>query len=174
VQGRLRLDELALGRLELDREHLARVALRQERPEGRVHLERVRGRHELRDQVRRPVCGGEHAPPLGGVHGHARLAEDVLARLERGHRDRAVHGGPGADADGVDVTGPHEVAPVLIHPGELELARDALAGLLRPVRDGHQLDARLLLEPRDVPAAGVVARAHEPHADRPLGHGATW
>src|SRR5207247_8467351 len=109
-----------------------------------------------------------------GVHGNPGLAEDVLAVLERGQRDRAVHVGPGADTDGVDVAGAHEVPPVVVHRRDAELARDALARLFGAVGDRDQLDAGERPEPGDVPATGVVARAHEAHADRPVGHGATW
>jgi len=37
------------------------------------------------------------------VHGHPRLAEDVLAGIEGGHGDFAVHVGRGADPDDVHV-----------------------------------------------------------------------
>src|SRR2546426_6881373 len=86
----------------------------------------------------------------------------------------AVHVGPGPDADGVDVAGADEVPPVRVDPGDPELLRDALARLLRPVRDRHQVDVGLLLKPRNVTAAGVVAGADEAHAERRVSHGATW
>src|SRR6059036_333869 len=50
VQWFVGVHEAPLGRLELDREHLACVALGQERLEGRVDLERVGRRHELSDE----------------------------------------------------------------------------------------------------------------------------
>ena len=129
--------------------------------------------HELGDEVRRPARRLEHPPPLGRVHPHPRLAEHVLAVLERGQRDLAVHVRPRPDADRVDVAGPHDVPPVLVDAGDAELARDALARLLRPVGHGDELDPRQGPEPRDVPDTGVVAGAHESHADRLVGHGAT-
>ena len=61
--------------------------------------------------------------------------------LERGQRDLAVHVGPGADADRIDVAGRHEAPPVLVDPGDAELASDALARLPGPVGHGHQLNA---------------------------------
>ena len=168
------VDEAPLDRPDLDREHLADVALGDEPLQRRVDLERVRRRHELRDEVRRPARAVQHASRLGGVHGHARLAQDVLAGVERRQRDRAVHVRPGADADRVDVRRPHEIAPVVVHPGDPELTGDTLAGLPGAVRDRHQLDAGLRPELRNVMLTRVSACAHESYADRLVDHGAAW
>ena len=171
VQRLLALHEApALRGLQLHGEHLADVALAQERLQGRVDLEGGWRGYELGDQVGRPSRGFEHLPPLGGVHGHARLAEDVLALLEGGQGDLAVHVGPGSDADRVDVLGLHDLPPVSLHPADAELPGDALARFLAAVGHGHQLDAGLRLELRNVMELGVLARPHETHTDRSVGH----
>src|SRR5262249_49491122 len=118
--------------------------------------------------------GFEHPAAVRGVHRHPRLAEHVLALLENGLRDLTVHVRPGPDAHSVDVLGADEVLPALVHLGDPELARDALAGLLRAMGHGDQLDAGLRAKPRDVPHTRVVAGADEAYADRLVGsHGAT-
>ena len=124
--------------------------------------------------MRRTARAVQHAPRLGSVHGHARLAQNVLAGVERRQCDRAVHVRPGADADRVDVRRPHEIVPVVVDPGDPELAGDALARLLGAVRDRHQLDAGLRPELRNVMLTRVGACAHESYADRRVDHGAAW
>ena len=174
VERLVRVDEPRLVGLDLDGEGLADVALGQQRLHRRVDLERVRRRHQLGNQMRRPARGVEHPPSLGGVHGHARLAQHVLAIFENGPRDLAVRVGPGADADRVDVGGVHELAPVPVHPLDAELGRDAVPRFLRPVGHRRQLDPGLRSKLRDVMLTTVGAGAHEPHADRLVGHGAAW
>jgi hypothetical protein len=172
VHGVAELGEAPLlGALHLDGVDLAGVTLGEQLHEDAVHLERVRRRHQLGDELRRLAGGLQHLPTLGRVHRHARLAQHVLAGPERGHRQLAVHVGPGADADGIDVPGLDHPAPVGLDARDAELLGHALAGLRRPVGDGHQLDARLRLELGNVMLAGVGAGPHEPHADRFVSHG---
>ena len=166
VQGRVRLDEVALAGLKLDREHLAQVALGEEPLDRPVDLERVRRRHELAHQARGPAGGVEHAPALGGVHRHPRLAQDVLARGEGGQRHLAVHVRPRADAHGIDVFGLDDLPPVAVDAGDAEFAGHALTGLLGSIGHRDELDAALGLELRDVVKTRIVAGADEAYADR--------
>ncbi len=168
------VDELALVGLDLDGQHVTDIALGQERFQGWIDLERVGRGDELLDELRRPAGRFEHAPRLGDVHRHARLAEHVLALVEDRAGDLAVRVGPGADAHGVDVRGAHELAPVAVDARDTELARDLLARFLRPVRDPGELDARLGLEFRNVMLARIGAGADEAHADRLVCHGPAW
>ena len=170
VQRGVRLHEAAPRGLQLDRQHLAEETLREQRLDGGVQLEGVGRGHELGDQARRLARGLQHAPALGGVHGHARLAEHVLARAERGGRHLAVHVGPGADAHRVDVGRVDDLLPARVHPADPELLRDPLPRLLRPVGDRDQLDAGLGPELGDVMLARVGAGADEADADLRVGH----
>ena len=63
---------------------------------------------------------------FGGVHRHARFAHDMFAGGERGQGDRGVEIGPGADDDGVGVTGVDEFRPGGIDGWDVELGGDAL------------------------------------------------
>jgi len=175
VQRLLAIDEArVLRRRQLDREHLADIALGEQLREGAVDLECGRRGHQLRDERRRASGGLEHPSAFGGIHRHARLAQHVFARGERGQRDLAVHVRPRPDADGVDVGRAHELAPVRVHARDPEFLGDALARLARAIGHGHELDVRLLAEARDVTTARVLARSHESDADCPAIHGASW
>jgi hypothetical protein len=68
----------------------------------------------------------QHAAGLGGVHGHARLAQDVLAGVQRGDRDGAVEIGPRPDADCVDGRVGDQVLPPVEDPRNAELTGDEL------------------------------------------------
>ena len=163
-----------LGRLQLHRQHVADVAFGDQALDGRIQLERGGPRHELRHEVRPLARGFEHLPALGGVHGHARLAQHVLAGLERGNRELGVHVRPRADADRVDIRRADHVAPVGRDTRDPELFRYLLAGFLRAVRDRHDLDPGLGLELGDVMKTAVASGADEAYADRFVCHGATW
>src|SRR5690606_32592634 len=101
---------------------------------------------------------------------HPRLAEDVLAGLERGDRQGLVHVGPGADADRVHLRVVEHLAPVGRHFRNAELLRDLAARFRRAVGDRDELDALLLQESRNVPLPRVLAGADEADADLPLAH----
>jgi hypothetical protein len=174
VQRLLGVHEASLARLDLDRDHVAHIALRQELLERRIDLERVRRGHELLDELGHAPRGLEHAARLRDVHGHARLAEDVLAPGEHSARDLGVGVGPGADAHRVDVGRAHELAPVAVDASDPEFLRDLLARRLRTVGDGDQLDSRLGREFRDVVLPRIGAGADESYADRFVCHGAGW
>ena len=107
---------------------------------------------------------GEHLARLAGVHGHARLAEDVLARFEGGDGEVAVHVGPGADADGVDVGGGEEGGDIGLDAGDAELLGDGATARLAAVADGDQLDLTGLAEAGDVAQLHVAAGADEANA----------
>ena len=107
---------------------------------------------------------GEHLARLAGVHGHARLAEDVLARFEGGDGEVAVHVGPGADADGVDVGGGEEGGDIGLDAGDAELLGDGATARLAAVADGDQLDLPGLAEAGDVAQLHVAAGADEANA----------
>ena len=170
VERGVRLHEAARRGLQLDRQHLTQEALGEQRLDGGVELQGVGRGHELGDQARGLAGSLEHAPALGGVHGHARLAEHVLARAERGGRHLAVHVGPGADAHRVDVGRVDDLLPARVHPADAELARHPLARFLRPVGDRDQLDPGLGLQLGDVVLARVGAGADEADADLGVGH----
>ena len=174
MQGSVGIDEAALARLQLHGQDLAHVAVGEQRLQGGVGFERVRRGNELGDELRLPPGGLEHAPPLGGVHGHARLAEHMLACFERGQRQLAVHVGPRADADRVDVRGGHHLSPIVVHAGDAELLRDALARFPGAVGNRHQLDPRLGAKLGQMVEPGIGPGADEADTDRLVGHGGKW
>ena len=146
VERLLGVDEASLVGLDLDGEHFADIPLGQDLLERRIHFQGVRRRDELLDQLGRSARGLEHASRLGDVHGHARLAEHVLALLENRPRDLAVGVGPGADADRVDVRGPDELTPIAVDARDAELLRGLFARCFRPVCHRRQLHPGLSAE----------------------------
>ena len=131
--------------------------------DGLVEGQSVGRRNDLRDAFRVAARSRQHGARLGPIQRHARLAEHVLATLQRGDRDRRVHVRPGADADRVDLIVLDHRHPVCGNPRDGEFVRHALRGSGRPV--GHHLDrdARLRQQPRYVPKPRVAAGAD--HAD---------
>ena len=131
------------------------------------------GRHKLGDEIGARLGGGAHLAGLGGVHGHARLAEDVLACFEGGDGEVAVHVGPGADADGVDVGGGQKGGRVGLDAGDAELLGDGAAALLAAVADRDELDLAGLAEAGNVTQLHVAAGADEADAQGGFvrGHG---
>ena len=130
VQGPVGTHEAPLAPLELDGEDLARIALGEAGLHRGIDLEGVGRRHDLGHQIGLGPRGREHAPAFRGVHGHARLAEHVLARVESGQGHLAVRVWPRPDAHRVDVLGLDDLAPVAVDPADAELLGHALARLL--------------------------------------------
>ena len=93
----------------------------------------------------------EHRARLRQVHRHARLAEHVLAGLERRDGELLVHVGPSADANRVDAIVGQELGPIGGDLRDAEFVRHLLGRFGRAVGDGDELDAFLLPEAGDVP-----------------------
>ena len=126
----------------------------------------MRCRDELSDQVRGAARRLEHGVGLGGVHGHARLAEHVLGARERGDGHGRVQVRPRPDADRVGVVRFDELSPRIVDAREAEFLGGALARLARPVGDAHDLDAGLGSQIRDVVLARVRPRSNDSDSQR--------
>ena len=122
--------------------------------------ERRRAKH--RDQLGKPFRRGAHFFGFGEVHAHAGLAENVFAGFERGDGDGRMHVRRRADPDDVEVRDREEVGPVLHRRG---VRRIFLAEFLRAfvggIRDRHDLDLGMFLQPGQVPLFHDVARADD-------------
>jgi hypothetical protein len=126
-----------------------------------VHPQRQRRRHDLRDELRVLARLREHRLRLRDVGRHARLREDVLARLERRQRDLGVQVGPGADAHRIDVRRSHDLTPIRRHAGDPMTARNPLRGLPGTIGHNGEFDIRERPKARDVPSPGIVAGTDE-------------
>jgi hypothetical protein len=126
------------------------------------------------DQLRPIAGGGEHLARFGGVHRHAGFREDVLPRLQRRQRDRAVQIRPRADQHGVQIGVGHEIGPPLVRFGNAELRRRGRRGLRPPVADGGNLHIGARPQPRHVPELGVASQTDDPHANHLGSHTADF
>ena len=145
----------------VDRYEVADVAVADHLDDGLVKGEGVRCGHDLRGEVRVRPRRVEHRVSLRCVHRHPRLAEHVLARLQGGDGDRRVQVRPRADAHRVDAVVLDDPAPVIRYLRDAELARRALARFARSVGHRDDLDARLVLQTRNVELPGVGAGADD-------------
>ena len=114
--------------------------------------------------------GFQHLAGLGGGGGHAGLGEHVLAGLQRGNGQRAVHIGPGADADGADGLVLQQLLPTVVDGGDVELVGHHLPGRAGTVGHRGDFDACDLVEAGDVAVAGVAPRADESDSDAFVSH----
>jgi hypothetical protein len=96
---------------------------------------------------------------FGGVHGQPRLTHDVLAGVERGTGHLAMHIRPGADDNGVGITGGDQLPPILVDLGDFKLVGHPLRGFAATIAHADDFDPLNRLQPRNVPHAGVIARA---------------
>ena len=110
---------------------------------------------------------------FAGVHRHSRLAQHVLARSEGCHGQRAVHVGPGADANGVQAFVLQQLFPIVVNGRDIEGVGDTLSRLPAAVGHGANLDASGAMEPGNVPVAGVSSGSNQADSDGFDGHGVT-
>ncbi len=125
---------------------LADVAVAEQLLEKLPALHAVRRRAEHGDEVRLRLRGGEHLAGLAQIHGHARLAENVFAGLERGDSYGRVEDGRRTDPDDVDVAPIEHLGPVAEDFGDLEFLRDGLGRFRTRVAHGDDLDVRQRLQ----------------------------
>jgi len=93
------------------------------------------------------------------------LAEHMLSGLERAHRPLDVQRVRQRDVDRVDVRILEERLIRAVRGRDLPLARICVGGLLRPARDGDEVDHRRLLRARDHLAVDIRRREDaESHA----------
>ena len=95
-----------------------------------------------------------HPAGVGGVHGQARLAENVFARLEGRNPVLAVLVGPRPYDDGIDVRVIYYLAPVAADLRDPKVGGNPRRRLAAPVRHRGKLHSGNLLE------TGKVARPH--------------
>ena len=112
----------------------------------------------------------QHVPGLLGGVGHTGLGQYMLALIQRGQGQRAVHVGPGPDADGVDAFVFQQFLPAAVNLGDVELVRHGAARFDAPISHGHDLQIIDLLKPGNVPVAHVPTCAYETHPNMLLGH----
>ena len=98
----------------LEASAIVRVSVvRDEIDDSLIEGQGVGRRNDLRDQVGPGPRRVQHGAPFGAVHGHAGLAQHVLASLERRDRDWRMQIGPGADAHGIDRLIGDDVPPMI-------------------------------------------------------------
>ena len=150
-------------------------AIGQEAGDRRVDPVGVRGGDEERREAMPAGRGGRvhHAPRLGRVHRHARLAEDVLARGKRRFGDLRVEVWPRPDHDRIEAGVIDQRAPVRRRALEAELGRGRATRCLRSVRHGDQPHVGNRPKPghvpvaRDGPGAREADAQHAPLLPRP-------
>src|SRR5262245_49329840 len=76
--------------------------------------------------------------------------------LQRCYGERAMHVGPGADADGVDLVVIQQFLPGIVHPGNVELVCHTLARLEAAVDHSNDLHPFDLAKTRDMTVADVA------------------
>ena len=108
-----------------------------------------------------PLRGRVHAARFLQVHGHARLGENVLARLQGLQGNGTVHVGPGPHAHRVDPVAVDQLLPIIEDPPDAELVGHLLRRLPRAVAHRHHLDPVDLLKPGNVAAARIGAGPHD-------------
>ena len=158
-------------RLQGHRQNVAHVALGDLLREQVVHPEGQGRRDDLGDEAGMRPGRVQHLPRLRRRRRHAGLAEHMLARLQRGEGQRAVHIGPGADADRLYGRVFQQLAPTVVDGGDVELVGHDPPRLAGAVGHRHNLDAVNLVEAGDVPVAGIAARADQPDSDAFVCHG---
>ena len=140
---------------------LARVAVAQQLLKKLAALHAVRRRAEHRDQLRTRLRGGEHLAPLAQIHRHARLTENVLARLERRDRDRRVQDRRRADPDDVEVGPVEHLGPVVHDFGNVKFLRDALGRFDSRIADRDDLHVGQRQQAGQMPLPDDAARADD-------------
>ena len=153
-----------------DGQDVAQIAVADVLDDRVVHLQRLRSRDNLRDQIGMQAADVQHLVGLVGVHCHAGLGQHVLAGVQRGQNQVAVHIGPGADAYGVYAVVVQQVNPVVVYRGNLVLGGDTLAGLAAAVGDGDDVHVALLTEAGDVAKTGIGPGPYEADADDSVLH----
>ena len=120
----------------------------------------------------RPPLGVDDALGVGDGLGQRLLHEAVLAGLEDAHGLLGVAGHRGGQHDGVEVGVGEQILEAIGEPRPAELAREPLARLGAAVAAPAQLGVGQRVEvAREV--GTPVAQAHDPDAERRVGHRST-
>ena len=127
MHGRVFVQKAAAG-AHFDGQQLAQIAFSQQPLNRLIYTEGKRRGYNLRDQMRLGLRRIAHEMGFGGVHRHACFTHDVLAGSQGSHRQAAVHVGPGADDNGIDVRRIDQIRPAFIDMGNLELGRHPFTG----------------------------------------------
>ena len=146
-------------------QHFAQVAFGQQPPHSRVGGQGVGRRHDLRDQIGAGAGGVAHGAGFGQVHGHARLAQHMLASGKCGQRGGSMHVGPGADHHRVEIGGDGQFLPALVDLRNTKALGHPLRRGAAAVAHGGDCHAGDGLQVRDVPRDGIAARANHAYAN---------
>ncbi len=135
----------------INSDELTNVAVSNHVLDGGVDAQRVGGGNNLRNLARIGLRCVQHGMSLKRVHGHARLAENMLAGVQCGDSHRCVHIRPGANADGVYLIVVDHFLPIGSSVWNVELCSRALARFQRSIGNSDDLNTILLVKPGHVP-----------------------
>src|SRR5215475_5412524 len=112
----------------------------------------------------------QHIAGLLGCRSHAGLGQHMFALFQRRQGERAVHIGPGPDADGVDRIVFQQFLPVVINPRNVELLCYTMTRLAAAIDNPKELHPFDLAKARDMAVAYVPTCADKTYANFFLSH----
>src|SRR5262245_19790752 len=107
----------------------------------------------------------QHIASLLGCGSHASLRQHVFALLQRRQGKRAVHIGPGPDADGVDRIIFQQFLPVVVNAGNVELLSHTMARLEAAIGHPNDLHPFDLAKARNVAVADIATCTYKTYTN---------